>query len=66
MINLSKNKAVWLVPEGEVIAAFKKAVSFVRQIYRRSLGSRGGSTEKIDRLFNSHGLDFSHWQLAPV
>ncbi|QZP28709.1 hypothetical protein [Pseudomonas mosselii] len=66
MINLSKNKAVWLVPEGEVIAAFKKAVSFVRQIYRRSLGSRGGSTEKIDSLFNSHGLDFSHWELAHV
>ncbi|QWA30509.1 hypothetical protein [Pseudomonas sp. RC3H12] len=66
MINLSKDKAVWLVPEGEVIAAFKKAVSFVRNIYRKASKGRGSSAEKIEYCFNSYGLDFSGWELAHI
>ncbi|WP_095151305.1 hypothetical protein [Pseudomonas sp. Irchel s3b5] len=67
MINLHKDRAVWLVPDEQVSKEFRKAVELVRQVYRKEQGASGKSTSgyKVDAAFR-HGLDVRAWSVIEI
>lgn len=62
MINLDKNSAIWLVSDEHLNGEFRKAVSLVRQIYRKVHGASSNNSlaYKVEAVLNS-GVDISSW-----
>lgn len=67
MINMDKERAIWLVADEQVSREFRKAVELVRQIYRKEQSISGKSTasQKVDAAFR-HGLDVSGWSVVEI